>query len=98
VEEGRPPYLQAGPVPRPKDWLEWLHQPITAAELTALRQSVVRGVPYGEASWMADGQATCLASGVASSGAGESPGYFFRASSTAAAPTSGAWQVKFSQM
>jgi putative transposase len=51
-EEGRPAFLAAGPVPRPRDWLAWVHEPITEAELAALRRSVVRGAPYGELAWM----------------------------------------------
>jgi putative transposase len=45
------PVLDPGPVPRGADWLAWVHQPQTEAELTALRQSVVRGAPFGSESW-----------------------------------------------
>ena len=38
---------QMGPVRRGKNWLEWVNQPQTEAELTALRESVVRGLPFG---------------------------------------------------
>jgi putative transposase len=46
-----PPYLHAGPVPRPRDWVAWVNEPLTAAELAAVRQSVQRGAPYGSAAW-----------------------------------------------
>ncbi len=46
------PWLSAGPLPRPDDWLEWLNQPQTEAELTALRRSVNRGRPYGGDDWV----------------------------------------------
>ena len=44
--------IASWPVPRPSDWLEWVNQPQTAAELAALRRSVVRGRPYGWDSWV----------------------------------------------
>ena len=44
--------IASWPVPRPSDWLEWVNQPQTAAELAALRRSVVRGRPYGRDSWV----------------------------------------------
>ena len=34
-------------------WLQHVQSPQTEAELEALRRSVVRGVPFGEASWQA---------------------------------------------
>ena len=37
--------------PRPSDWLEYVNEPGTAAELEALRRSVVRGAPYGDEAW-----------------------------------------------
>jgi putative transposase len=43
--------LAAGPVPLPEDWVERVNDVETEAELAALRQSVVRGTPYGAASW-----------------------------------------------
>ena len=45
------PYLHAGPVPRPANWLEHVHQPLTEAELERVRRSVNRGTPYGSAAW-----------------------------------------------
>jgi putative transposase len=49
---GRPGYLVAGPVERPRNWLEWVNQALTAGELEALRRSVNRGAPYGSAGWV----------------------------------------------
>ena len=51
--EGRPTYLDDGPVARPRDWLEWVNQPATVAEVEAIRGSVVRGTPYGGMGWVA---------------------------------------------
>jgi putative transposase len=33
-------------------WREWLRTPVSAAELAAVRRSVISGRPYGEASWV----------------------------------------------
>jgi putative transposase len=52
LAEGRPSYLVAGPVARPGNWLDWVNQALTPAELEAIRRSVVRGVPYGEPGWV----------------------------------------------
>jgi len=46
-----PPYLHAGPVRRPSDWLAYVHEPLTEAELERLRRSVNRGTPYGGDDW-----------------------------------------------
>lgn len=43
--------LHPGPVPRNKDWLNWVNQPQSEAELTALRKCIERGTPYGNESW-----------------------------------------------
>jgi putative transposase len=54
---GRPPAnvvvppLDAGPVPRGPGWLEWVNEPMTEAEVEAVRHSLLRGAPYGEAAW-----------------------------------------------
>jgi putative transposase len=45
------PPLEMGPVAKPEPWQEWVDQPETEAELTALRRSVARGVPFGTESW-----------------------------------------------
>jgi putative transposase len=46
----RPP-LDAGPVPRGRDWLEWVNQPVSEEELAAIRKSVGRGTPFGGEAW-----------------------------------------------
>ena len=40
------------PVPRPVNWVSWVNQPQTDAELEELRHSVNRGTPYGSADWV----------------------------------------------
>ncbi len=47
----RPSFLAAGPVKRPRNWLEWVHAAMTPAELEALRRCVNRGSPFGDAGW-----------------------------------------------
>lgn len=49
--EGRPSFLVAGPVRRPKNWLECVNRAIGKAELESLRRSVVRGTPFGDDDW-----------------------------------------------
>ena len=41
------------PVTRPDDLVQWVNQPENAAELSALRDSVQRGRPFGEELWTA---------------------------------------------
>jgi putative transposase len=48
------PPLHSGPVPRSADWLRYVNEPQTEAEVKALRRSVQRGRPYGAAPWMVD--------------------------------------------
>src|SRR5205085_2239026 len=48
--EDAPP-LSPWPVPRPRDWLALVNQAQTAAEVEALRRSVRRGQPFGDAGW-----------------------------------------------
>ena len=43
--------LSEWPVERPADWLQWVNQPQTKAELEALRQSTNKGRPFGEEPW-----------------------------------------------
>ena len=50
--EGRPSYLVPGPVPRPTDWLAWVNQPLTSAEVEALRGCISRGTPFGSQKWV----------------------------------------------
>ena len=46
--------LHPGPVILPANWLQWVNEPQTEAELEALRRSVARGCPYGGESWVQD--------------------------------------------
>lgn len=48
----RPSYLVAGPVKRQRNWLGWVDEPLTTAELEALRRCANRGAPFGNASWV----------------------------------------------
>lgn len=43
--------LHAAPVARPEGWRDWVDQPISEAELEALRRSVNRGTPWGSPTW-----------------------------------------------
>jgi putative transposase len=43
--------LHDWPLPVPEGWVEYVNQAETEAELAALRQSVLRGVPFGEQLW-----------------------------------------------
>ena len=36
---------------RPRDWIRYVNQPQTSAELEALRRSVARGAPFGSREW-----------------------------------------------
>jgi putative transposase len=40
------------PVPLPSQWLRLVNQPMTAAELGAIRRSIRRGVPLGDPDWV----------------------------------------------
>ena len=51
-EHNRPRWLSVGPVARPEAWLEWVNQPLTAAELEALRRCIQRGTPLGSIGWV----------------------------------------------
>ena len=48
--EGRPA-LADPPAARPRDWAAWVNRAETAAEVDALRRSVLRGAPFGEEGW-----------------------------------------------
>lgn len=50
-EEPLPSFLHPGPVPRGKDWLDWVNQPQSEAELKAILRSVDRGAPFGATEW-----------------------------------------------
>src|SRR5690606_38765726 len=43
--------LSAGPVRLGAHWLEHVNRPQSTAELLAIRQSVLRGRPYGSETW-----------------------------------------------
>jgi len=43
--------LAKWPVPRPRDWCEYVNGIESEAELAAIRQTVKRGAPFGEATW-----------------------------------------------
>jgi putative transposase len=49
--EGERPPLDRGPAPRGNGWIDWVNQPLTEAELAAVRQSVLRGSPFGTPAW-----------------------------------------------
>ena len=49
------------PLPPPKDWVAWVKQPQTTAEVAALRRCVDRGRPLGQDSWV---RRTALALGL----------------------------------
>ncbi|MGH9147878.1 MAG: transposase, partial [Vicinamibacterales bacterium] len=44
-------WLSDWPVPRPIDWLELVNRPENLTELTALREAVKRGSPFGDQAW-----------------------------------------------
>ncbi|HEY2414138.1 MAG TPA: transposase [Pirellulaceae bacterium] len=56
--------LAAWPVPRPSDWIEYVNSPQTEAELNAVRRSIVRSRPFGNAHWT---QRTAAALGLTAS-------------------------------
>jgi putative transposase len=45
------PPLSTWPVPRPRTWIDIVNQPQTEAELDAVRISIQRGRPFGDARW-----------------------------------------------
>ena len=45
--------LSPWPVRRPADYLQWVNDPQTAAEEQAVRLSIARGRPFGDADWQA---------------------------------------------
>ena len=45
--------LSPWPVPIPDDWLQWVNQPQTDAEVEALRLSLRHGRPFGDDAWSA---------------------------------------------
>lgn len=45
------PALAPWPLPMPSNWMDWVNQPLTEAELAALRTCIRRGRPFGSAPW-----------------------------------------------
>ena len=52
ADAARRALLSAWPMPRPADWLALVNGVETEAELEAVRRSVRRGCPYGDAAWV----------------------------------------------
>lgn len=46
-------WLHPWPVPMPEQWVPYVNEPQTEAELAAVRCSVIRGRPYGPEAWVA---------------------------------------------
>jgi hypothetical protein len=44
-------WLVAGPTPRPQPWLRFVNREEDSDELARLRQSVIRGSPFGDDAW-----------------------------------------------
>jgi putative transposase len=44
--------LSDWPLPPPRRWLQYVNEPETEAELSALRRSCVRGTPFGSTDWI----------------------------------------------
>ena len=47
------PQLHPGPVPRRKNWLNWVNCALTEQEREAMEVFIARGQPYGEEKWKA---------------------------------------------
>lgn len=45
------PLLSVWPIPLPRNWIKDVHDPLTGAELEAVRRSVQRGSPFGSPLW-----------------------------------------------
>ena len=54
ARNARPQFLVNGPLPLPTDWVAWVQEPQTSAELKALRANVNREMPYGDEKWILD--------------------------------------------
>lgn len=52
VSVSAPPWLATWPVERRRNWLRWVNDPQSTAELESLRRSVQRGQPYGSSVWV----------------------------------------------
>ena len=51
--EPKPVLLSPWPIARVANWAEHVNEPLSEKELAAVRRSVVRGTPYGDADWTA---------------------------------------------
>ena len=51
--QSRPEFLVRGPVAHPEDWTSRVNEPVTEAELEAIRLSVKRSRPFGAREWVA---------------------------------------------
>ena len=51
-DKAPPNFLVPGPVGLPRNWRQLVNKPLTEAELTALRNSVNRGAPFGSSEWI----------------------------------------------
>jgi putative transposase len=49
---GDAPSLEPWPVTRPRDWVAYVNQPQTPAEIERVRHCARRGTPYGHAQWV----------------------------------------------
>lgn len=47
-----PPRIEPWPVTRPRNWIAYVNQPGTTAEIEAIRRCVQRGAPFGQANWV----------------------------------------------
>ena len=45
------PKLHPEAVKRREDWLDWVNQPLTIEERTAMEHCIARGCPFGEEKW-----------------------------------------------
>jgi len=52
TQRALPPFLTESPVTLQKSWVEWVNEPQTERELTAIRHSVRKGTPYGQSDWV----------------------------------------------
>jgi putative transposase len=46
-------WLAEWPITRPVDWITHVNEPQTEAELAVLRRALSKGVPFGDADWVA---------------------------------------------
>ena len=51
IDPALEPRLDAGPLPRPSNWRDWVNEAEDPGQLAALRHSVNRGTPWGGQAW-----------------------------------------------